>query len=121
MYKRQRLWRRYGATAFDMLEDIRRDPRQGEVLIETSEYLRVELYYTAEREMVINLEDFLRRRSKIAMVVRRDQLRSAKGLAEACRIFFGPQAEAQWRAYFTEVQDASALWPKEGAADSQIR
>jgi len=38
-----RLWRRYGAEALGLLEAIRRDPRQAEVIIETSEYIRCEL------------------------------------------------------------------------------
>lgn len=104
-----RLWRRYGRAAFDILEEIRRDPSMGQVLIETSEYLRAELHYTAEREMVVTLEDFLRRRSKIAMVVHRRRLTHSKGLTEASRIFFGDHAEGQWRRYFSEV-DETTLW-----------
>jgi glycerol-3-phosphate dehydrogenase len=57
-----RLWRRYGAEALGMLESIRRDPRMAEVIIETSEYLRCEIQEAARREMVVKLEDFLRRR-----------------------------------------------------------
>src|SRR6185503_20932820 len=33
-----RLWRRYGREALAMLDAIRRDPRQADVIIETSEY-----------------------------------------------------------------------------------
>lgn len=97
-----RLWRRYGRAAFDMLEDIRRDPAMGDVLIGTSEYLRCELTQTAEREMIVRLEDFLRRRSKIALVVERERLMASKGLVEACRILFGAAAEQRWREYFGE-------------------
>ncbi|WP_372610986.1 FAD-dependent oxidoreductase, partial [Halomonas sp.] len=42
-----RLWRRYGELAMDMLEEIRRDPKQGEVLITGTEYLRCELHHAA--------------------------------------------------------------------------
>lgn len=100
-----RLWRRYGRRAFDLLEDIRRDPRNGEVLIETSEYLRCELAHMHAHEMVVALDDFLRRRSKIALVVGRDKLRASAGLKEACRILFGDAAETQWRAWFPEAAD----------------
>ena len=44
-----RLWRRYGAEAFALLEDIRDDPRQAEVLIKATEYIRCELEQTARR------------------------------------------------------------------------
>ncbi|HSN92875.1 MAG TPA: glycerol-3-phosphate dehydrogenase C-terminal domain-containing protein, partial [Anaeromyxobacteraceae bacterium] len=95
-----RLWRRYGSEALGMLEAIRRDPRMAEVIIETSEYLRCELDEAARREMVVTLEDFLRRRSKIAEVVRREDIRKAAGLRVACAILFGDEAEARRAEYF---------------------
>jgi glycerol-3-phosphate dehydrogenase len=96
-----RLWRRYGWEALGLLEAIRRDPRQAEVIIETSEYIRCELDEAARREMVVKLEDFLRRRSKIALVVRQEEIRAAPGLREACRILFGAdQVDAKIAEYF---------------------
>ena len=98
-----RLWRRYGAEALGLLETIRRDPRMTEVVVETSEYIRAELDETARREMVVRLEDFLRRRSKIALVVRSEDIRRAARLREACRILFGDQGEAKMSEYFAEA------------------
>ena len=95
-----RLWRRYGGEALGLLETIRRDPTMSELVIETSEYLRCELEEAARREMVVKLEDFLRRRSKIALVVRRDDIQRAPGLREACRILFGDDADAKIAEYF---------------------
>lgn len=105
----RRLWRRYGARAFLLLEDIRRDPRQAEILIGGTEYIRCELKETARREMVVRLEDFLRRRSKIALVVRRDEIRGSPGLAEACAILFGDEAEARLDEYFSTTEYDPAL------------
>ena len=102
----QRLWRRYGARAIGMLEDIRRNPENSEILIETSEYIRCEIYRTARHEMVVKLDDFLRRRSKIAQVVSHDRLRASEGLKEACQILFGEAAERRWNEYFTGEHDA---------------
>ncbi len=102
-----RLWRRYGAGALPMLDAIRSDPRMAEVIIETSEYLRCELDEAARREMVVKLEDFLRRRSKIALVVRHEDLRGAEGLREAARILFGDDADAKLAEYFGR-EDARA-------------
>ncbi len=102
-----RLWRRYGSEALGLLEAIRRDPRMAEVIIETSEYIRCELDEAARREMVVKLEDFLRRRSKIALVVRREEIRRAPGLREACRILFGDDAEAKIAEYFPEAATAA--------------
>ncbi|GHE22844.1 glycerol-3-phosphate dehydrogenase/oxidase [Halomonas urumqiensis] len=101
-----RLWRRYGDQAMELLEDIRRDPRQGEVLIEGTEYLRCELAQASRREMITRLEDFLRRRSKISLVVREEVIRQSPGLHEACELLFGDQAEARLHEYLTEDNGA---------------
>ncbi|MDT8992049.1 FAD-dependent oxidoreductase [Curvibacter sp. APW13] len=95
-----RFWRRYGANAFGLLERIRNDPAEAELLIENAEYTRCEITQAAQREMITKLEDFLRRRSKISLVVRRDDLQDAQGLMEACRILFGDQAQEKYDEYF---------------------
>lgn len=97
-----RLWRRYGGEALGLLDSIRSDPRMAEVIIETSEYIRAEIDEAARREMIVKLEDFLRRRSKIALVVRREEIRRAAGLREAARIFFGDEADARIAEYFAD-------------------
>jgi len=95
-----RLWRRYGAQALSLLDDIREDPRQAEVLIRGTEYLRCEVAQAARREMITTLEDFLRRRSKIALVVRKANIEASPGLAEACELLFGEQAVKKLAEYF---------------------
>ena len=109
-----RLWRRYGAQALEMLEDIRQDPRQGEVLIENTEYLRCELKLARRREMVTRLEDFLRRRSKISLVVPEQTIRRSPGLREACDILFDDQAEARLQEYLATASPESAGLEPEG-------
>jgi len=79
-----------------------------EVLIEGAEYLRCEIAQAARREMIVELDDFLRRRSKIALVIDRKALRGAPGLLEACRMLFGPQAEAKYWQYFANLETAGA-------------
>ena len=98
-----RFWRRYGRNAINMLEAIRENPEKAELLIENSEYLRVEIEHAAQREMVTKLEDFLRRRSKISLVVRQEDILAAPGLREACEILFGDEAEAKLQEYITSV------------------
>ncbi len=85
----ERLWRRYGNDAMDMLSAIAEDPGQAKLLIENAEYLRCELSYAAEKEMISKLEDFLRRRSKIEMVVSKKTIQDSAGVEEACKILFG--------------------------------
>ncbi|WP_394850505.1 FAD-dependent oxidoreductase [Pendulispora brunnea] len=97
-----RLWRRYGAEALGLLEDIRADPRMAELVVEGAEYLRCEIAQAARREMIVKLDDFLRRRSKIALVIHKDVLRDAPGLREACEILFGADADRRFEEYFAE-------------------
>ncbi|MFT4636593.1 MAG: glycerol-3-phosphate dehydrogenase [Arenicella sp.] len=99
----QRLWRRYGGVALELLEDIRQNPKQAERLMESAEYLRCEIEHTARYEMVTKLDDFLRRRSKITQVVRYQEIIDAPGLMEACKIFFGDDAEAKRQEYINSL------------------
>ncbi|MCC5816295.1 MAG: glycerol-3-phosphate dehydrogenase/oxidase [Leptospira sp.] len=96
----QRLWRRYGAQAIGLLENIREDPTQAEVMIAGTEYIRCEIHQAARREMVEKLEDFLRRRSKISLVERKETIRNSPGLKEACEILFGKEAKVKIDEYF---------------------
>lgn len=101
-----RLWRRYGAAALGLLEDIQRDAAMAEVMITGTEYTRCEIHLAARREMITKLEDFLRRRSKIALIARIEKIQAAPGLREACDILFGPQAQARFDEYFTRHRDS---------------
>ena len=105
-----RLYRRYGREARKLLDVIARDASQAELLIEGAEYIRAEIELAARREMIVKLDDFLRRRSKIALVVRREELARAAGLREACRIFFGADADAKHAEYFA-AGDGSSVAP----------
>ena len=97
-----RLWRRYGAQALGILEKIREDPKMAEVMIEGTEYLRAEISLAAHREMIIKLEDFLRRRSKIALIASTEKIKQSEGIMEACRVLFGDDAKAKFDEYFDQ-------------------
>lgn len=96
----KRLWRRYGASAFELLEDIREDPKMGEVLIKGTEYIRCELYHAAKREMITKMEDFLRRRSKIAWIENKKTIKNAPGIKEAAKILFKNDSAKKMKEYF---------------------
>jgi alpha-glycerophosphate oxidase/glycerol-3-phosphate dehydrogenase len=100
----ERFWRRYGESAFGLLERIREDESCVELLIENAEYTRCEIELAARREMIIKLEDFMRRRSKIEQVVRREDLEKAPGLREACDILFEGEAQERLREYLYPLQ-----------------
>ncbi|MEE4377131.1 MAG: glycerol-3-phosphate dehydrogenase/oxidase [Candidatus Competibacteraceae bacterium] len=103
-----RLWRRYGAKAMDLLALIGREPQQAEILIEGTEFTRCEMQYAARHEMITKLEDLLRRRTKIALVVRRKDIKQAPGLMEACDILFGAQAQEKFDDYFRSEESAES-------------
>ncbi len=94
-----RLWRRYGRRAFDMLEAIRADPGMGEDVMGSTDYLRIELHNAAEHEMVVTLDDFMRRRSKIDLVVRDEDIIGSPGLREVAEILFGDDADRRLADY----------------------
>ncbi len=96
----QRYWRRYGKRAFAMLDAIEKNASQADIVIEDAEYTRCEITYTRDNEMITKLEDFLRRRSKTALVVRRDVLAQSRGLKKVCWMFFGNAAGERFHEYF---------------------
>jgi len=95
-----RLWRRYGRRAFTMLDAIREDPAMAEDVMGSADYLRVELHTAARSEMVTRLEDFMRRRSKIDLVVHDADVRESAGLWDVAAILFGDDAERRLAEYF---------------------
>lgn len=111
-----RLWRRYGLRAFAMLEALRDDPTMADDVIEGADYLRVELFYAAKTEMITKLDDFMRRRSKIALVLDYDDIKRADGVWEACQLLFGDDAQRRYDEYFTHERQAELDAYREASA-----
>ena len=97
----ERLWRRYGRRAFEMLDHIREDPSMAEDILGSSDYLRVELHNTASTEMIVHLDDFLRRRSKISLITKQEDIQNSTGLSEVGSILFGADAQTKLDEYFS--------------------
>jgi len=76
------LWRRHGLAAHQVLELIAEDPALGQPVLAESDLLRAELPVMAEREMIVRPDDLLRRRTKLALITRRDDLGADPGMAE---------------------------------------
>nr|WP_136251878.1 glycerol-3-phosphate dehydrogenase/oxidase [Ningiella ruwaisensis] len=104
-----RLWRRYDIHALQILDEIQRDPSQAEQLMKNAEYLRAELHYAARREMITKLEDFLRRRSKIEMVLRKEEIIDTPGIVEACEILFGENAYEKKQEYIEQARKTQSI------------
>ena len=94
----ERLWRRHGTAAFQCVEKMRRDPKMTERVI--GDCPRAELHLIAEKEMVIRLEDFLRRRTRLALTQHKAALRCDPGLEETARVLFGEHAQKAIDDYF---------------------
>ena len=94
-----RFWRRYGRSAFDLLDVIAADITEAEHVLTDAEYTRAELRLIARREWIVELSDFLRRRSKISQVVRREILQTDPGLEELAGLLVGPAGLAQVAAF----------------------
>ena len=79
------LWRRHGRAAAEALDAIEADRSMAEPILPESDLLRAELPLFT-REMVVTADDFLRRRTKLAMIHRTETLAAADGLAEAWQV-----------------------------------
>ena len=96
----ERLWRRYAANANSMLDAIEKDATLAEPLLEQAGIRRCEIAYLAQHEMIVKLEDYLRRRSKIELLMSREILQKSAGLKEACEQLFGNEAQQRMDEYF---------------------
>lgn len=76
------LWRRHGLAANAVIDAIETDPELGLPVLAESDVLRAELPLFARREMIVSMEDFLRRRTKLALIHRAEHIASDPGMAE---------------------------------------
>ncbi len=107
-----RLWRRYGDQAFKLLTAIQQDASQAEPALAGTAFIRCEIELMAEREMIVTLDDFLRRRSDTALMMRHGDLRQAAGLMDVCTTLFGPdQAAQKFNDYFDAEPEAGSTVP----------
>ena len=81
------IWRRHGRASHQVITMIREDPAMGEPVLANSDLLRAELHVMAEREMIVRPDDFLRRRTKLALITRGDDLGADPGMAEVNATF----------------------------------
>lgn len=83
------LWRRHGLAANDIVEAIRAEPDLAEPIMAESDVLAAEVPLHLEREMVVKLDDLLRRRTKLALIHSEEKLAAEPGVAEIGRKLLG--------------------------------
>lgn len=76
------LWRRHHTAANQILDLIEADPAMAEELFVGSDVLRAELALMVDREMLVYPQDFLRRRTKLALILGEKALAADPGMAE---------------------------------------
>lgn len=100
------LWRRYGRQAHRVLETLRKDPSTSRPALSCSDHIVAELPLIADSEMVVKLDDFLRRRSKVAMLESRDTIAADPGLAELSAALFSGDGTEQLEEYHRDQSEA---------------
>lgn len=73
------LWRRHGIDAYDIIDLIESDETLGEEILADSDILAAEVKHMAETEMIVTMDDFLRRRTKLSLIHRRSDLEADPG------------------------------------------
>jgi len=95
----ERLWRRYGLDAFEILKLVEADATQKEPALSCSPILRCELAYARQSEMVVTLDDLFRRRTRISQLSRREDLLADAGIDALCKQLFDERAESALQEY----------------------
>lgn len=95
----ERLWRRYGKEAGAMLDAIVTNPALAAPAIAGTGLRLCEIDHLRDREMVVTLADLLRRRSRLALLYRHEELMAMEGMPELCDRLFGNQGKAKFEAW----------------------
>ena len=93
----ERLWRRYGTEASLLLAMINDQSDLGEEVIPNSGLLKAEVKYAAEHEMVVTMEDFLRRRTNLSLCHRLSE--AEQEMTKIAESLFGDEAVDQLQEY----------------------
>lgn len=102
----ERLWRRYGRDAGTMLDSVAKNPALAAPAIAGTGLRLCEIDHLRDREMIVTLADLLRRRSKLALLYRHEELMAMQGLPELCDRLFGNQGRVKFEDYLGSEEAA---------------
>ena len=88
------LWRRHGEAALDVAALVARSPEWGAPLSDVVDYSEAEVRVMARREHIVSVEDFLRRRTSLAMLESAERLAADPGVARVAQILSDGAAPA---------------------------
>jgi glycerol-3-phosphate dehydrogenase len=95
----ERLWRRYGTQAWSVLARLRENPVESRELFPGTGVIEAEVHHAARNEMVLNLSDFVRRRTLLEMERGRECLTASPALGTIARILFPDHADEGLQSY----------------------
>ncbi|MEM7210115.1 MAG: FAD-dependent oxidoreductase [Pseudomonadota bacterium] len=101
-----RLWRRYGQNAHTILDSIEQDPAGLEEVFAGGGLRWCEIDYMSRGEMIVELEDLLRRRSKVALVIDMSNPERLRELKAVCDRIFGADAAAKLEKFLQSSRDS---------------
>ncbi len=87
-----RLWRRHGRRALEVADLTDESPELRMPLSEVVDYSVAEVMVMARHEHILTMEDFLRRRTMLAMLETAETLESDPGVERASSLLFGSAA-----------------------------
>jgi glycerol-3-phosphate dehydrogenase len=95
----ERLWRCYDSRALKLVQKFEDEPDAREVILAADGITRGELELVRDTEMVVTLEDFLRRRTLLTQTRGKDEL-AGPAMMQVCEILFGSKASVRYQEYF---------------------
>ncbi len=95
----ERLWRCYDSRALKLVEKFEDEPDTRDVILAADGITRGELELVRDTEMVVTLEDFLRRRTLLTQTRGKDEL-AGPAMMQVCEILFGSKASVRYQEYF---------------------
>jgi len=87
-----RLWRRHGRRALEVTDLVEESPKLGEPLSDLVECSAAEVMVMARHEHILTMDDFLRRRTMLAMLETAETLRRDPGVERAESLLFASAA-----------------------------
>jgi glycerol-3-phosphate dehydrogenase len=91
-FSAERLWRRHGRRALEIADLTEESPEFGQPLSEVVDYSVAEIMVMARHEHILTMDDFLRRRTMLAMVETAETLENDPGVEQAASVLFGSAA-----------------------------
>ena len=98
----ERVWARYGNNAHLIFTILAKNPAYNQLIIPKMEYRFYDFIIMHETENIFKLEDILRRRTELALTVRKSVLKENRNLQVICKIIFGDDSDKKWNEYFAD-------------------